>query len=84
MRSTLRSVLLKQTLVRRMEAGPRPDKPAQGVMEGSAGSPIPPALQQGLFSDNAPAQACRQIGLQLQAAAARFICKLPCTLTASP
>ena len=80
----LPGVLLKQTLVRRMGAGPCPDKPAPGVTEGSAGSPIPPTLQQGLFSDSAPAQARCQIGLQLKTAAARFICKLPRTLTASP
>lgn len=77
-------MLLKWTLVRRMGAGPRPDELAQGVMEESAGSPIPPTLQQGLFSDSAPAQAHCQHGLHLKEATAHFICKLPCALTAFP
>lgn len=62
--------------------------------EGGSGTPSPQAgarsagglcrVSHPFFSDNPPARARCQIGLQLKAAAACFICKLPCTLTASP
>lgn len=45
--------LLKQTSVRKGGAGAHPSELVQGAMSGAAGSPVPPTLQKGFFSDNA-------------------------------